>query len=86
MNKLVRLFIAVVLACRFNTANAQIDFPADYNHIIGYGQSLSVGSVGRMYINSSGLPYSNTWMFNNGLRYQKGEVDSSMRSFVVTGN
>jgi len=77
-----KLIFASLLIMPFQMSYAQSNFPADYNHIIAYGQSLSVGSIGGMYINSTGLPYSNIWMFNNGLRYEKGEADSSMKSFV----
>ena len=82
MNSLSKIIAVSLLLTPIGKAIAQSKFPADYNHIIGYGQSLSVGSVGRIFTNSTGLPYNNTLMFNNGLRYTKGEADSSMSRFV----
>lgn len=61
---------------------AQSTFPSDINLIIGYGQSLSLGSTDGLSINTKGLGYPNLWMFNTGLRLQKGEADSSLTHFV----
>ena len=71
------LIMAICASCY-----VQAQLPADVNHIIGYGQSLSLGSTDKVLINSSGLSYPNVIMFNNGLRYDTGETDQSMTSFV----
>lgn len=74
--------IQIVCAIFVLTDSAAQNFPADINHIICYGQSLSLGSTDGIRINATGLGHPNTLMFNNGLRFRKGEDDNSMQRFV----